>query len=111
MAKVENKSRQNPKLVQLELQDGRASLSLEYYLGRSETPVLDENGEQVIYESGPSKGRVKYSIKHVRRREKLNLYIWLKPRNAQERLQNKNTLQLAEKIRFEKEQQYFGYFL
>ncbi|MCM1139915.1 MAG: site-specific integrase [Muribaculum sp.] len=106
MAKIENKSRQNPKLVQVELQDGRASLSLEFYLGRSETPVLDENGEQVLYDTGPSKGRVKYSIKHIRRREKLNLYIWLKPRNAQERLQNKNTLQLAEKIRFEKEQEF-----
>lgn len=106
MAKIENKSRQNPKLVQVELQDGRASLSLEYYLGRSETPVLDENGEPVLYDTGPSKGRVKYSIKHIRRREKLNLYIWLKPRSAQERLQNKNTLQLAEKIRFEKEQEF-----
>lgn len=44
MAKVENKSKQNPKLQQTELKDGRASLYLEYYLGRSETPVLDERG-------------------------------------------------------------------
>ena len=29
MAKVESKNKQNPKLVQSELQDGRASLALE----------------------------------------------------------------------------------
>ena len=42
MAKVENKNKQNPKLVQTVLKDGRASLALEYYLGRTETPVLDD---------------------------------------------------------------------
>ncbi|WP_438590043.1 hypothetical protein [Duncaniella muris] len=40
MAKVESKNKQNPKLVQSELQDGRASLALEYYLGRNETRCL-----------------------------------------------------------------------
>ena len=52
MAKVESKNKQNPKLVQSELQDGRASLALEYYLGRNETPVLDENGNHVLYTEG-----------------------------------------------------------
>ncbi len=51
------------------------------------------------------KGKPKYKIKHDRRKENLNLYIWIAPRTQQERLQNKNTLALAEKIRFEREQQ------
>ena len=106
MAKVENKNKQNPKLQQSELKDGRASLYLEFYLGRSETPVLDDDGNQVLYTSGAMVGKPKYQIKHVRKRENLNLYIWLHPRNTQERLQNRNTLALAEKIRFEREQEF-----
>lgn len=106
MAKVESRNKQNPKLQQSELKDGRASLYLEYYLGRSETPVLDENGEQVYYTSGAMSGKPKYKVKHARKKENLNLYIWLHPRSQQERLQNKNTLALAEKIRFEREQQF-----
>lgn len=47
MTKVESKNKQNPKLQQSELKYGRASFYLEYYLGRSETPVLNDNGEQV----------------------------------------------------------------
>ncbi len=106
MARLQNRAKQNPKLLQLELKDGRASLYLEYYLGRSETPVLDENGEQVLYTSGAMKGKPKFHVKHTRKKENLNLYIWTHPRSPQERLQNKNTLQLAEKIRFEREQQF-----
>ncbi len=52
MAKLENKTKENPKLEQNKLSDGRISLYLEYYLGREEKPVLDENGNQVYYESG-----------------------------------------------------------
>ena len=52
MTKVDRKTKQNPKLVQSKLKDGRASLALEYYLGRSETPVLDENGRPELYHSG-----------------------------------------------------------
>lgn len=106
MARLKNRAKQNPKLLQLEMKDGRASLYLEYYLGRSETPVLDENGEQVLYTSGAMKGKPKFHVKHTRKKENLNLYIWTHPRNPQERLQNKNTLALAEKIRFEREQQF-----
>lgn len=106
MARLQNRAKQNPKLRQLELKDGRASLFLEYYLGRTETPVLDEQGNQVVYESGAMKGKPKFHVKHTRKSESLNLYIWLHPRNQQERLQNKNTLALAEKIRFEREQQF-----
>ena len=42
MAKLENKTKENPKLEQNKLSDGRISLYLEYYLGREEKPVLDE---------------------------------------------------------------------
>ena len=106
MAKIESKNKQNPKLQQSELKDGRASLYLEFYLGRSETPVLDEDGNQLLYTSGAMAGKPKYRIKHIRKRENLNLYVWLYPRNQQERLQNRNTLALAEKIRFEREQEF-----
>ena len=47
MAKLENKTKENPKLEQNTLSDGRISLYLEYYLGREETPVLDDNGKNV----------------------------------------------------------------
>lgn len=106
MAKVENKNKQNPKLVQTVLKDGRASLALEYYLGRTETPVFDDEGNHVIYTDGAMAGKPKYKIKHNRKRENLNLYIWIHPRSPQERTQNRNTLALAEKIRFEREQEF-----
>ena len=106
MAKLENRKKQNPKLRQSELSDGRASLYLEYYLGRTESPVLDEDGNQVFYTEGAMSGKPKYQIKHSRKKENLNLYIWLHPRNQQERMQNKNTFALAEKIRFEREQSF-----
>lgn len=106
MAKIESRKKQNPKLQQSELSDGRASLYLEYYLGRTETPVLDGDGNQVFYTEGAMAGKPKYNIKHSRKKENLNLYIWLHPRSQQERLQNRNTLALAEKIRFEREQSF-----
>lgn len=106
MAKVETRNKQNPKLVQTVLKDGRASLALEYYLGRSESPVLDDEGNQVFYTSGAMSGKPKYKVKHNRKRENLNLYIWIHPRSPQERTQNRNTLALAEKIRFEREQEF-----
>lgn len=106
MVKIETKNKQNPKLVQTTLKDGRASLALEYYLGRSESPVLDDEGNQVFYTSGAMSGKPKYKVKHNRKRENLNLYIWIHPRSPQERTQNRNTLALAEKIRFEREQEF-----
>ena len=106
MAKIQTRNKQNPKLQQSELKDGRESLYLEYYLGRTETPVLDDEGNQVYYTTGAMAGKPKYKVKHDRRKENLNLYIWIHPRNLQERTQNKNTLALAEKIRFEREQAF-----
>ena len=106
MAKLENKAKENPKLEQNMLADGRISLYLEYYLGREETPVLDENGNPVLYETGKMIGKPKVHIKHNRRKENLQLYLIAKPRTPTERQQNKETLELAAKIRAEREQQF-----
>ena len=59
MAKVEAKTKENPKLQQSTLSDGRISLYLEYYLGR--TQWVDE-------ETG------KIKVKHDRKKETLNMY-------------------------------------
>lgn len=106
MAKLENKTKENPKLEQNRLSDGRISLYLEYYLGREEKPVLDENGNQVYYESGKMRGKPKFAIKHHRRKENLSLYLIEKPRTPAERQQNKETQELAVKIRAEREQEF-----
>ena len=106
MAKLENKAKENPKLEQNVLADGRISLYLEYYLGREETPVLDDNGNPVLYETGKMMGKPKVHIKHNRRKENLQLYLIAKPRTPAERQQNKETLELAAKIRAEREQQF-----
>lgn len=106
MTVLQRRTKQNPKLCLLQLKDGRVSLYLEYYLGRSETAVLDEDGRQVVYATGVMKGKPKFHIKHIRRKERLNLYIRTHPRSSQDRMHNKDTLALAEKIRFEREQQF-----
>lgn len=79
---------------------------LNTYLGRHETLVLDEDGNHVLYTEGAMAGKPKYKITHNRKKESMNLYLWLNPRNQQELLQNRNTLSLAEKIRFEREQEF-----
>ena len=103
MSKLENKAKENPKLEQNVLSDGRISLYLEYYLGREETPVLDENGNPVLYEIGKMMGKPKVHIKYNRRKENLQLYLIANPRTPVERQQNKETLELATKIRVERE--------
>ena len=105
MAKVEKKRKQNPKLEQRLLSDGQISLYLEYYLGRKSEPVLDEYGDPVLYESGRMAGTPKCRVKHIRRKENLNLYLVEKPRTPIDRQHNKETLQLAERIRYEREQE------
>ena len=107
MAKLENKTKENPKLEQNKLSDGRISLYLEYYLGREEKPVLDENGNQVYYESGKMQGKpeVRYQASQAKKRN-LSLYLIEKPRTPAERQQNKETLELAVKIRAEREQEF-----
>ena len=105
MAKIENKTNDNPRLEQRVMADGRISLYLEYYLGRQSDPVLDEAGEPVLYESGKMAGTPKYKVKHIRSKESLNLFLLANPKTPFDRNQNRETLQLAKKIRFEKEQE------
>ena len=83
--------------MQSVLKDGRISLYLEYYLGRSETPELDADGNQVYYTDGAMAGKPKYKVKHVRKKENLNLYLYANPKDQRERMQNRNTLAFAEK--------------
>lgn len=92
--------------MQSVLKDGRISLYLEYYLGRSETPELDADGNQVYYTDGAMAGKPKYKVKHVRKKENLNLYLYSNPKDQRERMQNRNTLAFAEKTRFEREQRF-----
>ena len=75
-------------------------------MGREEKPVLDENGNQVYYESGKMLGKPKFAVKHHRRKENLSLYLIEKPRTPAERQQNKETLELAVRIRAEREQEF-----
>ena len=90
MARLTIKTKDNPKLQQSILLDGRISLYLEYYLGRNQW--VDE-------------GTGKAKIKHFRRKESLNLYLTASPRTTAERQTNKETLELAKRIRAEKEQE------
>jgi integrase/recombinase XerD len=89
MAKLELKHKENPKLQQKKLTDGRLSLYLEFYLGRMQWKDEDS-------------GTIK--IKHDRRKEFLNLYLSPTPKTPAEREANRKTLELAIEIRNEKEQ-------
>ena len=80
---------ENPKLLAKTLATGRESLFLEYYLGYSMEMGTD--------------GRER--ARKERRREYLSLYLWQAPRTAQERQQNKDTMELAKRIRFERGQE------
>ena len=90
MAKNDTKVTDNPKLKEKTLSDGQISLYLEYYLGYSKQ--YDEEKD-------------KEAVKIISKKEFLNLYIWQAPRTPLERQQNKETLELAKKIRFEREQE------
>ena len=80
----------NPKLGAKILSDGRESLFLDYYLGYK--MVYDEEKDREV-------------AKKERKREALRLYLWQAPRTPLERQQNKETLQLAKEIRYEREQE------
>lgn len=90
MANLEVKAKDNPKLQQKRLADGRLSLYLEYYLGR--TQWVDEETEKV-------------HVKHERKKVFLNLYLTENPRTPIERNVNQETLKIAKVIRFDKEQE------
>lgn len=80
----------NPKLGAKILSDGRESLFLDYYFGY-----------KMVY----SERLGKEVAKKDRKREYLSLYLWQAPRTPLERTQNKETLELAKNIRYEKGQQ------
>lgn len=105
MAKVKSIRKANPRLVERLLADGRKSLYLEYYFGRTKELVLDEHGEPARYESGKMAGQLMYRVKHNRKKENLELYLIAKPRTPLERQTNKENRELAERIRDEREQQ------
>lgn len=87
---ISQDSTDNPKLGAKILADGRESLFLDYYFGY-----------QMVYNEKLDK----QVARKDRRREFLKLYLWQAPRTPIERQQNKETLELAKKIRFERGQE------
>lgn len=81
---------ENPKLYARVLDDGRESLYLEYYFGYNKV-YNETKGKEVV--------------KVDRHKEQLSLYLWQAPRTPIERQQNRETLELAKKIRFERGQE------
>lgn len=100
--------KENPKLGERAISDGKIALYLEYYLGRTSTPKVDENGQQVLYESGKMAGTPVYVVKHERRKEELKLYLYAKPRTPEERTHNTNILAQAKQIRNAREQEFLS---
>ena len=90
MAKNDVRAADNPKLKEKVMSDGNISLYLDYYLGR--VNVRDE-----------LTGEIKSKVQ--RKREFLHLTLLAKPRTPFERQSNKDTLELARKIRAEREQE------
>lgn len=86
---IEGNVGDNPKLMGRALSDGRDSLYLEFYFGKGE--VISKNG--IAYK------------KNDRRTEILGLYLWRAPRTSQERQQNKQTMEIAKRLRFERGQE------
>lgn len=87
---ISTDSTDNPKLGAKVLSDGRESLFLDYYLGY-EMAISSKTGKE---------------YKRVNnKREFLSLYLWQAPRTTSERQQNKETLEIAKKIRFERGQE------
>lgn len=105
MAQLQNKTKDNPKLEQRPLKDGRISLYLEYYLGRTETLVVDEDGDPVLYTSEAMAGKPKVKITHNRKKESLPYYLIASPKTLAERQQNKEILELAKRVRYEREEE------
>lgn len=86
---ISTDSTDNPKLGAKQLSNGRESLFLDYYLG---------------FESTISKTGREYKRPN-KRRESLKLYLWQAPRTPHEVQENKETIELAKRIRFERGQQ------
>lgn len=80
----------NPKLVAKVLSNGMESLYLDFYFGAS--TITD-----------PKTGKTKRVFD--RKRESLSLTLYHAPRTPLERTQNKETIEVAKRVRWEKEQQ------
>lgn len=80
----------NPKIGAKLLSNGMESLYLDFYYGF-----------QMVYDEK----RDKEVAQKMRGRESLKLYLYHKPQNSIQRQENKNTLMLAEKVRYEKAQE------
>ena len=74
----------NPKLGAKVLNDGRASLFLDFYFGYT-----------MVYDSAKDA----MTPKKQKRRERLKMYFWISPRTPEQRLENEETLKMAEKVR------------
>ena len=83
-------STDNPKLGAKVLSDGRESLFLDFYLG-------------FVMATSSKTGKEYKRVNN--KREYLRLYLWQAPRTPLERQQNKETLELAKKIRYERGQE------
>lgn len=86
---IEGNAGDNPKLMGRSMANGRDSLYLEFYFG---------------YKVMKSKSGNDYT-KIDRHIERLGLFLWQAPRNPLERQQNKETLEIAKRIRFERGQE------
>lgn len=86
---IEGHTGDNPKLMGQSLSDGRDSLYLEFYLGY----------DKVESRSGKVYNKIRRST------ERLGLFVWQAPRTPLERQQNKETIGIAKRIRFERGQE------
>lgn len=86
---IEGNRGDNPKLMGRELADGRDSLYLEYFDGKTE--ATSRSGRTYM--------------RSERHTEQLCLYLWRVPRSPLERQQNRETLELAKRQRFERGQE------
>lgn len=105
---MKSRDKDNPKLVERTLKDGKKTLYLEFYIGRTSIPLTDEQGNPVCYTTGKMAGKPKYKVEHIRKKEELKLYLFSKPRNIQERTHNENTINKAREIRYKREQEYLN---
>lgn len=87
---ITEESTANPKLGAKILANGTESLFLDFYFGAAK--VYDPDKDKMV-------------VRKSRKREYLKLYLWRAPRNAQERSENKQNLDLAKDIRAEREQE------
>lgn len=86
---IEGNTGDNPKLMGRALCDGRDALYLEFYFGY--TREMSSKGKEYL--------------KTLRQTERLNLYLWRAPRSPLERQQNREALDIAKRIRFERGQE------